>query len=281
VRILLTGKNGQVGWELQRSLCTLGEVVALGSAELDLADPDAIVRVVRELKPDLIVNPAAYTAVDKAESEPELAMAVNGRAPGILAEETKRLGALLVHYSTDYVFDGSKASPYVETDEPNPLNVYGRSKLEGERAIQAVAGRHLIFRTSWVYGTRGKNFLLTMSRLMRERQEVSVVSDQYGAATWSRYIAEATLQLLTRDVDGLLHLAAGSYWSWHEFAVAIREHLGATTDAALAEVIAIPSAEYPTPAQRPCNSCLDTKQLRTLGVHAPSSAEMLELALRS
>lgn len=262
MKILLTGKNGQVGWELQRTLCTLGDVVALGSAELDLADPDAIVRIVRDIKPDLIVNPAAYTAVDKAESEPELAMAVNGRAPGILAEEAKRLGAQLVHYSTDYVFDGRKASPYVETDEPNPLNVYGRSKLEGERAIQAVGGRHLILRTSWVYGTRGKNFLLTMMRLITERPQLNVVADQYGAPTWSRIIAEATAAAVLRreGTSGVYHLTSQGSVSWHGFALRIAQHLQASGHD-VANVLPIPASQYKVPAQRPMNSRMSTRKL--------------------
>ena len=191
-RILVTGRNGQVGFELQRNLAGRGQVVAVGRDEMDLSDPDAIRRVVREAKPDLIVNAAAYTAVDQAESEPELALAINGVAPGILAEEAKRLGVALIHYSTDYVFDGSKAAPYTEEDEPRPINVYGRTKLAGERAIQAVDVPHLILRTSWVYSARGKNFLLTILRLAREREELSIVDDQIGAPTWSRAIAMAT-----------------------------------------------------------------------------------------
>lgn len=285
MKILLTGKNGQVGWELQRTLCTLGNVIALGSADLDLADPDAIVRCIRDIKPDLIVNPAAYTAVDKAESEPDLAMAVNGHAPGIMAEEAKRLGALLVHYSTDYVFDGSKDAPYVETDTPNPLNVYGRSKLEGEKAIQDVGGRHLILRTSWVYGLRGRNFLLTMMRLMQEREEIRVVADQYGAATWSRYIAEVSAVLARRltqreELPRLLHLSAGSYWSWCDFAQAIRAHLAQDNGARqLARIQPIVAADYPSPVVRPANSRLHTGMLQALDITVPTSEAMLTLAL--
>ncbi len=265
MKILLTGKNGQVGWELQRTLCVLGDVVALGSAELDLADADAIVRVVRAVEPDLIVNAAAYTAVDKAESEPELAMAVNGVAPGVLAEEAWRLNAPLVHYSTDYVFDGRKGMPYVETDEPCPLNVYGQSKLQGERAIQAVGGRHLILRTSWVYGTRGKNFLLTMQRLLRDRPEVKVVSDQFGAPSWSRWLAEVTqLLLAARDPgdfpkkDAIYHLTPAGETSWFDFASEIKMLTGGA-----AAVTAIPSADYPTPVQRPAHSVLSCKKIET------------------
>ena len=200
MKILLTGRNGQVGWELERALAPLGEVVATDRSTLDLADPDAIRRVVREVKPEIIVNAAAYTAVDKAESEPELAMRINGFAPGVLAEEAKRLGALLVHYSTDYVFDGEKATPYVEEDEPNPINVYGRTKLAGERAIQASGCRHLILRTSWVYGARGKNFLLAILRKARDAQELRVVADQVGAPTSVELVARSTLAALRHVV---------------------------------------------------------------------------------
>ncbi len=197
-RILITGTNGQVGFELLRSLAGLGTVIAAGRDELDLADPDAIRRTLRDTKPGLIVNAAAYTAVDKAEAEPELALAINGVAPGILAEEAKRLGAALIHYSTDYVFDGSKGAPYTEDDAPRPISAYGRTKLAGEHAIQAVGVPHLILRTSWVYGARGSNFLLTILRLAKEREELSIVDDQIGAPTWSRAIAMATAGILER-----------------------------------------------------------------------------------
>lgn len=282
MKILLTGKSGQVGWELQRTLCMLGDIVALGSADLDLADPDVIVRVVRDIKPGLIVNPAAYTAVDRAESESELAMAVNGRAPGILAEEAKRTNALLVHFSTDYVFDGCKESPYVESDAPNPLSVYGRSKLEGERAIQAVGGRHLIFRTSWVYGLRGKNFLLTMRKLMQERTELRVVGDQVGAPTWSRQLAEATLAVLAarRDIDaGVYHMTCGGSTSWFGFASAIRAAL-LPQYGNLAHLLEIPSSEYPTPTYRPPNSVLSGEQLRRdFAIALPDWQTALRLSL--
>lgn len=282
MKILLTGKNGQVGWELQRTLCTLGNVMALGSADLDLADPDAIVRCIRDIKPDLIVNPAAYTAVDKAESEPDLAMAVNGRAPGIMAEEAKRLGALLVHYSTDYVFDGSKDTPYVETDTPNPLNVYGRSKLEGEKAIQDVGGRHLILRTSWVYGARGKNFVLTMLRLLQEREQVNVVADQIGAPSWSRWLAEATLRIAASrplqefpTANAIFHLTPSGEVSWHGLANAIKHQRGYSAD-----ISAIPARDYPTPARRPQNSRLSGDKIEhEFGLFRPDWKEMLELCL--
>jgi dTDP-4-dehydrorhamnose reductase len=253
LRILLTGRNGQVGWELERKLARLGEVIATDRATLDLADPDQIRRVVREAKPEVIVNAAAYTAVDKAESEPELAMRINGFAPGVLAEEAKRLGALLVHYSTDYVFDGEKATPYVEDDPPNPINVYGKAKLEGERAIQAVACRHLILRTSWVYGPRGKNFLLTILRLAREGKPLRVVDDQVGAPTTSGMIASATAEILSRNPNilGLFHYAASGKTSWYGFACEIL-HLRKIP----ARVQAIASSEFPSAVRRPKNSLL-------------------------
>jgi len=257
LRILLTGRNGQVGWELERKLAPLGEVIATDRATLDLADPDAIRRVVRETKPDVIVNAAAYTAVDKAESEPELAMRINGFAPGVLAEEAKRLGALLLHYSTDYVFDGEKTTPYVEDDPPNPLNVYGRTKLEGERAIQASECRHLILRTSWVYGARGKNFLLTILRLAGERQELRVIDDQVGAPTTSGMIAAATAVLLPgvmkdAQAQSLYHISASGATSWYGFAREILMRTGLRN-----RVIPISSRQYSAAARRPRKSVLD------------------------
>ncbi|MGH8697948.1 MAG: dTDP-4-dehydrorhamnose reductase, partial [Burkholderiales bacterium] len=260
--------HGQVGWELHRALAPLGEIAAVDTAHLDLADADAVREQVRALQPRIIVNAAAYTAVDHAESEPELARAVNAVAPGVLAEEAKRLDAVLVHYSTDYVFDGEKAGPYTEDDPPNPLNVYGRSKLEGERAIAASGCRHLTLRTSWVYGTRGRNFLLTMLRSAGERRALRVVDDQIGAPTWCREIADATAALLARPdlavpgVDGLYHVSAGGFTSWFGFARAIFDspelaRLGIARPA----LGAIPTSEYPTPARRPRNSRLDCSRL--------------------
>jgi dTDP-4-dehydrorhamnose reductase len=268
-RILLTGANGQVGWELRRTLGCLGEVVALDSKAMNLADAAAVRAKVREIAPAIIVNPAAYTAVDKAESEPDLAHAVNAVAPGVLAEEAARLGALLVHYSTDYVFDGSGGVPWREDDDCAPLNVYGATKLAGERAIQASGCRHLIFRTSWVYGARGSNFLLTMRRLMRERPELKIVADQIGAPTWCRDLAEATAQVLSQIVSpasgfgeagpwGVYHMSNAGETSWHGFAEAIQALDGADAGARL---LPIPSSDYPTPAQRPLNSRLDNGKL--------------------
>lgn len=276
--ILLLGRDGQVGWELQGTLASLGPVTALGRLELDLTDRDAIRRMVREVQPDVIVNAAAYTAVDRAEAEEDVAMAVNGTAPGILAEEARRVGALLVHYSTDYVFDGTKDSPYVEEDATNPLSAYGRSKLAGERAIKGVGGDHLIFRTSWVYGTRGRNFLLTMLRLASEREELRIVADQRGAPTWSRDIASATAVALGQGgAQGLYHLTAGGETSWHGFAEAI---VAGRSDPAVRRVVPITTPEYPTPAVRPAYSVLSNLKLqRELGITLPHWRESLERVL--
>ena len=201
LKILLLGKNGQVGWELHRTLSPLGEVIATDRRDLDITDFHRVRETIHTIRPRVIVNATAYTAVDRAEDEPELAMLINGTAPGVLAEEAKKCGALLVHYSTDYVFDGTKKEPYTEEDTPNPLNVYGRTKLKGEEAIQSVDGNYLIFRTSWVYGERGHNFYLTIRRLAKEKEEISVVDDQIGAPTWCRTIAENTTFILAQGVN--------------------------------------------------------------------------------
>lgn len=282
-RILLTGKNGQVGRELERTLAPLGEVVAFDRAGLDLADPDRIRAAVREAKPGIIVNAAAWTAVDRAESEEAAALAINGAAPGILAEESKRLSALLVHYSTDYVFDGTSARAYAEDDEPNPVGAYGRTKLAGEQAIRAVGGRHLIFRTSWVYGLHGHNFLKTILRLAAERDELRVVADQIGAPTWSRMIAEATALAIARldGQDGLYHLTAAGETSWHGFAEAI---LATALRAGRIErsppVRRITTADFPTPARRPANSRLDNARLAAdFGIALPGWGRQLDLCL--
>jgi len=258
VRILLTGRNGQVGWELSRALGSLGELLALDRGELDLADEAAIRRVVREVQPTVIVNAAAYTAVDRAETEPEIATRINAVAPGMLAKEARRSGALLVHYSTDYVFDGEKSTPYREDDPPRPLNAYGRSKLEGEAAIQASGCRHLILRTSWLYSDRGHNFLRTMLRLARERSELRVVDDQIGAPTSAIALARATAEILREPrAEGVLHMSAAGRTSWHGFAEAIVESVGLP-----ARVVAIRSQDYPSAARRPRNSLLDNTRLR-------------------
>jgi len=256
LKILLIGAQGQLGWELARRLPTLGTVTATDRTTLDLADPDAIRDAVRAARPEVIVNAAAYTAVDKAESEPKLAMTINGDAPGVLGEEAARAGALLVHYSTDYVYDGEKSGAYVETDAPNPVSAYGRSKLAGERAIAASGCRHLILRTCWVYGPRGRNFLLTILKAARERPELNVVDDQFGAPTSSAAIAGATKLAIGRG-EGIYHLSAGGRTSWHGFAQAIVEGAGLKTP-----VRPIPSSDYPTPARRPRNSILDNSRLK-------------------
>jgi len=275
VRILLIGRHGQVARALQRSLAPLGELSVLGSEQLDLQDVDAIRREVRALRPALIVNAAAHTAVDLAQSEPDKAFAINATAPGVLAEEAAALGAALIHYSTDYVFDGRKPAPYLESDAPNPLGVYGQSKLAGERAVQAAGGEHLILRTSWVYSTQGRNFLLTMQKLLAERDELRVVDDQIGAPTWATSIAEATAALVRRwqagtpGAWGLYHFSAGGATSWFGFAEAIAAHL-ATQNRLRARLLPIPSSDYPTPAPRPSNSRLDCTRLqREWGVSLP------------
>lgn len=287
-KILLTGSRGQVGWELARSLSTLGEVVALDSSQLDLTDVAAIRRAVADIQPRIIVNPAAHTAVDKAESEAERAYALNAVAPGVLAEEAEKLGALLIHYSTDYVFDGSGEQARGEVDATGPLNVYGASKLAGEQAIQANCRRHLIFRTSWVYGARGTNFLLTMRRLMRERPELKIVVDQIGAPTWCRSLADATAQVIAQ-VDsafmgadkpqpwGVYHMTNSGETSWHGFAQAILDFDASETPARL---LPIPSSDYPTPARRPLNSRLNNDKLeRVFGVRLPDWHEALRLCM--
>ena len=277
MRILITGANGQVGWELQRTLAPLGEVVALGREALDLSNADAIRHTVRQIAPELIVNAAAYTAVDKAEAERDLAHAVNGIAPGVLAEEAKLLNAAFVHYSTDYVFDGLKGAPYEEIDAPHAQSVYGETKLAGEKAIAAVGAPHLILRTSWVYGARGKNFLRTIFRLANERDELRIVDDQLGAPTWSRMIAEATGAILTQclhkgavagvlvEKGGLYHLTAAGQTSWFGFASEIVQHTDKHP-----RMIPIATAEYPLPAPRPTYSVMSNAKLaRVFGIRLP------------
>jgi dTDP-4-dehydrorhamnose reductase len=280
-RILLLGVSGQVGWELRRTLSPLGELIAPPRQQLDLSMPSQIREAVEQSRPDVIVNAAAYTAVDRAEEEVALAEAINAQAPGILAEEAKRRGALLIHYSTDYVFDGSKGLPYTEQDPPRPLNVYGRTKRSGEAAIEAAGGEYLILRTSWVYGRRGKNFLLTVARLAAERDELRVVDDQLGAPTWSRFIAEASAQLLgrpdLREHSGIYHLSAGGQTSWCGFARAI---LGSGRIERRPRLAPITTDQYPTAARRPGYSVLDTTRLQqSFGLHCPPWDEQLSLAL--
>ncbi|GKS75199.1 dTDP-4-dehydrorhamnose reductase [Acidovorax sp. SUPP950] len=282
MNILLFGKGGQVGWELQRSLSVLGTVTALDHDSTDhcgnFADPAGIVDTVRALRPDVIVNAAAHTAVDKAESEPEFARTLNATTPGVLAEEAARSGAWLVHYSTDYVFDGSGERPWVETDTPAPLSVYGRTKLEGERLIQQSGARHLILRTSWVYAARGGNFAKTMLRLAQERERLTVIDDQWGAPTGADLIADVTAHALRhlerRPEDaGLYHLVAGGETNWHAYAkyVLAQSVLGGGAIKIVAnDVAAVPTSAFPTPAVRPHNSRLDTRRLQsTFGLVLP------------
>ena len=281
MKILLTGKNGQIGWELARALAPLGEVIAVDRGGLDLAVPDRIVSVVRSVRPEVLINAAAYTAVDRAESEPDAAYAINAAAVAILADEAKRVQALLIHYSTDYVFDGTKDTPYTEEDRPDPLNAYGRSKLAGEQAIREIGGAHLILRTSWVYSARGKNFLLAIRRLLQEKKELRVVSDQIGAPTSAGALAQGTAELLSRGsvaalggARGVYHMTAGGSTSWHGFATEIAR---LERSDAPARIVAIASSEYPTPARRPGNSRLSNeKLLRRFGVALPEWEACLE-----
>jgi dTDP-4-dehydrorhamnose reductase len=278
-RILITGSNGQVGEALTRTLAPLGEIFAPLRKDLDLSDANSIRTVMREFQPRWVVNAAAYTAVDKAESEPELASAINAVAPQTFAEEARRIGAAVVHFSTDYVFDGSKTSPYIESDATNPLNVYGSSKLTGERALAASGGPHFIFRTSWVYGATSKNFLLTILKLAREREHLRIVGDQHGAPTWSFDLARMTAHVIarfeklaaqssssllevTRPASGIYHASGAGETTWYGFAAqAIAELQALEPEAKLATVEPIPTADYPTPAKRPLNSRLNCSKL--------------------
>ena len=277
-KFLLFGANGQVGWELQRSLSPLGDVIALAHCDVDLADVMAVRAAVKSAKPAAIVNAGAYTAVDRAETEPELAHAINAMAPGVMADEAKLAGIPLLHYSTDYAFDGSKPGPYVETDTANPQSAYGRSKHAGDEAIQASGARHLILRTTWVFGPRGGNFLKTMLRLAQERESLRVIDDQIGAPTSAELLADVTAHalrsLLAGGVpDGVYHCAASGETSWHGYARFIVEEagkLGAALKASPDKVIPIPTDEYPLPATRPKNSRLDCRKLETtFGLELP------------
>jgi dTDP-4-dehydrorhamnose reductase len=300
--ILLIGTNGQVGRELYKMLPRIGEVTALDRQRLDLTKPEEIRRTIRTSQPAIIVNAAAYTAVDKAESEESLARAINADAPAVMAEEARKIGAAVVHYSTDYVFDGAKTSPYNEDDPTNPQNAYGRTKLEGERAIQASGAAHLIFRTEWVYATEGKNFLLTILRLATQREELKIVRDQTGAPTLNTEIARATTLILAQlcakvagasslaGVSGIYHLTAGGETSWFDFTNAILAKAAETPAnvpwfaAATAglplltrRVLPIPAAEYPTPAKRPAYSVLSNARLnRTFSVRLPDWQNQLQ-----
>ena len=278
----MIGKEGQVGGELSSLLQPFGELIVFGEKDLDLTRADRIREKLRDVRPHVIVNAAAYTAVDKAEEEPDLALAINGTAPAILAEEAKKLGASLVHYSTDYVFDGEKQEPYTEEDSPNPLGVYGRTKLAGDEAIQSTGLPHLIFRTAWVYGLKGKNFLLTIQRLAKERDELKIIDDQIGPPTWCRTIAQTTANVLTQvlpqsspgdlssfeQASGLYNLVCAGQTSWFGFARAILEASSSSQDTKLTP---IPTSEYSTPAKRPQNSVLSTEKLRSaFGIVPPA-----------
>ncbi|HUQ26124.1 MAG TPA: dTDP-4-dehydrorhamnose reductase [Burkholderiales bacterium] len=272
MRILLTGRNGQVGWELERALGALGDLVTTDRFALDLSDAVAISRLLREAKPDLIVNAAAYTAVDKAESERDLAMRVNGAGPGLLGEEAKRLGALLVHYSTDYVFDGARRAPYIEADEPRPLSAYAESKLVGERAIQACGCRHLILRTSWVYGPRAANFYQIIRRKADANEPMQMVDDQTSVPTTSAFLASSTLELLKADATGLLHLVPSGAATRYEFAQEVVRRSGSKSS-----VEAVKTSRFPSPARRPAYSVLSNAlAAKTLGKPLPDWKALLD-----
>jgi len=292
--ILILGRHGQVGSELTRILGKAGAVphsVSLDYPDIDLSAPDSIVSSIRTHKPSLVINAAAYTAVDKAESEPDLAMAVNGTAPGIIAEELKKTGGSFVHYSTDYVFDGRKNAPYTEDDSPNPLSTYGRTKLAGEATVRSSGTPHLLIRTSWVYGSRGGNFLHTILRLAREREELRIIDDQVGAPTWSRLIAEATVDILSaagafdspralQERGGLYHLTASGETTWYGFARKILDLDPRRSEQVLQRLTPIPTHEYPTPARRPLNSRLDCAAVRrTFDTGLPPWDESLPLVM--
>jgi dTDP-4-dehydrorhamnose reductase len=279
-RILITGANGQVGFELQRALAPLGDVTCVTREQADLTNPQAIRDMLDRVQPDVIVNPAAYTAVDKAESDADVACAINAAAPGLMAEWTAAHGTLLVHYSTDYVFDGTKSGPYVEDDETNPQSVYGLSKWQGEEAIRKTKANHLILRTSWVVGAHGNNFLKTVLRLAREREQLKIIADQIGAPTTAALIADVTAQLVARHVSraahfvyGTYHLTAAGEASWYDYAlyvVGLAEKSGFTLKLGPQAILPIPTSEYPLPAKRPANSRLDVSKLTgTFGLHMP------------
>ncbi|HET8806767.1 MAG TPA: dTDP-4-dehydrorhamnose reductase [Methylophaga sp.] len=283
MKMLLFGKDGQVGFELQRSLAPLGEVIALNRQQLDLSDTTAITNSIYQHRPDWIVNAAAYTAVDKAEAETELAMQINALAPEVMANAAAKIGCGLLHYSTDYVFDGSKTSPWLETDIASPINVYGQTKWIGEEAIQASGCQHLIVRTSWVYDARGHNFLNTMLRLAKSKENLSIVDDQIGAPTWSRHIADASghlLRMATPLNNGVYHLTASGQTSWFGFARAIFERAGAH-GLKVPELVPIHTKDYPTPAARPANSLLNGQKLyQNFGLRLPDWQQSLSLVMQ-
>ncbi len=285
MRILVLGRSGQVGAALTQSLQGLGELIALDRAQLDLTNPDAIRTTLRELQPQIVINAAAYTAVDAAESDQAMAFQINAVAPRVMAEESERLGAALIHYSTDYVFDGGKQGAWMEDDATAPLSVYGHSKLAGEQAITDVGGTHLILRTSWVYGLHGKNFLLIMLKLAESRDSLAIVDDQIGAPTWALTIADATSAII-RDagepaqlaaLSGIYHLCAGGHTSWFGFAQAIFSHASVQRKPQLRPIT---TAEYPTPAQRPHNSILNTDKFRRSFGDLPTWDDALQTCLQ-
>ena len=290
-KILLIGKEGQVGGELSTLLQPFGDLTIFGEDDLDLTQENRIREKLRDVQPHVIVNAAAYTAVDKSEEEPDLALAVNGTAPAILAEEAKKLGAALIHYSTDYVFDGNKQDPYTEEDAPNPMCVYGRTKLAGDEAVQSTGLPYFIFRTSWVYGMKGKNFLLTMQKLAKERDELKIVDDQIGSPTWCRTIAQTTANVLTQilpqsspgdlsrfeQASGLYNLVCGGQTSWYGFAQAILKEMSSSP---IAKLTPIPTSGYPTPARRPPYSVLSTEKLKSsFGITPPAWDVTLQYCL--
>lgn len=289
MKILLTGKNGQVGFELARAFGkTTYQVIAVGSADCDLAKPATIRELIQTTKPDIVINPAAYTAVDRAESEPDLAHAINAQAPEVMAAELKKSGGLLIHFSTDYVFDGLKTSPYTELDKPNPQSVYGQTKLQGEQAIAESGVDHITLRTSWVFSDHGSNFLRTMLRLAAEREELRVVNDQFGAPTSARVLATTVMRILEKvesharvaqtEIDhhamsGLYHCSCAGRTNWFDyakFAIDLARSQGAEFKLTPERLIAIPASQYPTPAARPANSVLDNIKLeQTFGIQRP------------
>jgi len=295
LKIVIVGRNGQLAWEANQRFQGLGRIICVGRPEIDLLDINGLREEIRRIRPSIIVNAAAYTAVDQAQSEPEVATKINSEAPAAMAEEAKRLDALFITYSTDYVFDGKSATPYRESDPTAPLNVYGASKLSGEQAVEAVGGNYLIFRTSWVYGARGKNFLKTILKLVAERPELKIVNDQMGAPTWSRDLADATRKIIEQlaaraesenisisetlgDRRGIYHMTSAGSVSWYGFAAAIVEEMEkrGLSKSTLAELVPIPSSEYPTPAARPHNSRLCNEKLKNaFGVMLPAWRESL------
>jgi dTDP-4-dehydrorhamnose reductase len=290
MRILLLGKNGQLGWELRRTLASLGEVTALNFPEIDLVQPDATCKIIHEIHPDIVINAIAYTLVDQAETEPEIATAINASAPGRLAEAASSAGAAFVHFSTNYVFDGSKGSPYTETDLPNPLNVYGKSKLAGEQAIAQIDGAYLIFRTSWVYSMRRESFVTKVLDWSRQTRPLRVVIDQIGNPTWARALAEITGLLIARSgadptswinhFRGIYHLAGSGFASRYEWARAILSLDPHKEEQAVTDIIAAQTDEFPTPAQRPLNSSLDCSLFtKRFDLQLPHWEESLQLAL--